>query len=229
MKKEAQWCGIGCVAALAAGCALSASGLLYGTRWALLLPGLLLGLGPGLSARFAGEKACPRGAALALGAFLTLGALLTLGVALLGGPLPLGMLSLAFRRPQMGLAAGLLLGSALSVKGRSDWIGAALLAALAVGGLTLSAAVRALAALALLLPLGFGLLLPMRAAGRARGICLGLGLALLLPVGLALLGQLTGAREGLLAALNTAFFRQARMENVSACLLAGAGMLLRAA
>ena len=126
MKKEAQWCGIGCVAALAAGCALSASGLLYGTRWALLLPGLLLGLGPGLSARFAGEKARPRGKAQ--GAFLTLGALLTLGVALLGGPLPLGMLSLAFRRPQMGLAAGLLLGSALSVQGRSDWIGAALLA-----------------------------------------------------------------------------------------------------
>ena len=63
----------------------------------------------------------------------------------------------------------------------------------------------------------------------ASGLLYGTRWALLLPVGLALLGQLTGAREGLLAALNTAFFRQARMENVSACLLAGAGMLLRAA
>ena len=35
--------------------------------------------------------------------------------------------------------------------------------------------------------------------------------------------------DGALAALNAAFFRHARMENVSACLLLGAGLFLRAA
>ena len=54
-------------------------------------------------------------------------------------------------------------------------------------------------------------------------------LALLAPVGFALLGQMAGARDGALAALNAAFFRRARMENVSACLLLGAGLFLRAA
>ena len=61
------------------------------------------------------------------------------------------------------------------------------------------------------------------------GLPMALGLALLAPVGLALLGRMTGARDGALAALNAAFFRRARMENVSACLLLGAGLFLRAA
>ena len=69
-------------------------------------------------------------------------------------------------------------------------------------------------------------------AGRIIGgflLALALGLALLAPVGFALLGQMAGARDGALAALNAAFFRRARMENVSACLLLGAGLFLRAA
>ena len=73
------------------------------------------------------------------------------------------------------------------------------------------------------------LLLLARAAGAGRWVCLALGLALLAPVGFALLGQMAGARDGALAALNAAFFRRARMENVSACLLLGAGLFLRAA
>ena len=154
MKRHASiWtCGTLALCALLA-CAVSAAGLLYGTRWALLAPGALLGIAPGLAAAASGGRSRLRPAGLALGALL-------------------------------GLQ---------------------------------------------LLPLAVGLLLPARAAGAGRWVCLALGLALLAPVGLALLGQMAGARDGALAALNAAFFRRARMENVSACLLLGAGLFLRAA
>ena len=154
MKRHASiWtCGALALCALLA-CAVSAAGLLYGTRWALLAPGALLGIAPGLAAAASGGRSRLRPAGLALGALL-------------------------------GLQ---------------------------------------------LLPLAVGLLLPARAAGAGRWVCLALGLALLAPVGLALLGQMAGARDGALAALNAAFFRRARMENVSACLLLGAGLFLRAA
>ena len=133
-----------------------------------------------------------------------------------------GLWSNALQRPQAALVCGALLGSAWSageggrVDARGGWLS---------GGLTLAVALAGLA----LLPLIAGLLLPARAAGAGRWVCLALGLALLAPVGLALLGQMTGARDGALAALNAAFFRRARMENVSACLLLGAGLFLRAA
>lgn len=153
MKRHASiWtCGTLALCALLA-CAVSAAGLLYGTRWALLAPGALLGL----------------------------------GIAVLGGPVRAGLWSNALQRPQAALGLQLL-------------------------------------------PLAVGLLLPARAAGAGRWVCLALGLALLAPVGFALLGQMAGARDGALAALNAAFFRRARMENVSACLLLGAGLFLRAA
>lgn len=117
------------------------------------------------------------------------------------------------------------------VDARGGWLSGGLTLAVALAGLALSAGTRsAAAALGLqLLPLIAGLLLPARAAGAGRWVCLALGLALLAPVGLALLGRMTGARDGALAALNAAFFRRARMENVSACLLLGAGLFLRAA
>lgn len=180
MKRHASiWtCGALALCALLA-CAVSAAGLLYGTRWALLAPGALLGIAPGLAAAASGGRSRLRPAGLALGA------LLGLGIAVLGGPVRAGLWSNALQRPQAALGLQLL-------------------------------------------PLAVGLLLPARAAGTRRWVCLALGLALLAPVGFALLGQMAGARDGALAALNAAFFRRARMENVSACLLLGAGLFLRA-
>ena len=72
-------CGALALCALLA-CAVSAAGLLYGTRWALLAPGALLGIAPGLAAAASGGRSCLRPAGLALGA------LLGLGIAVLGGP-----------------------------------------------------------------------------------------------------------------------------------------------
>ena len=140
-----------------------------------------------------------------------------------------GLWSNALQRPQAALVCGALLGSAWSagedgrVDARGGWLSGGLTLAVALAGLALSAGTRsAAAALGLqLLPLIAGLLLPARAAGAGRWVCLALGLALL--------GQMAGARDGALAALNAAFFRRARMENVSACLLLGAGLFLRAA
>lgn len=232
MKRHASiWtCGTLALCALLA-CAVSAAGLLYGTRWALLAPGALLGIAPGLAAAASGGRSRLRPAGLALGA------LLGLGIAVLGGPVRAGLWSNALQRPQAALVCGALLGSAWSageggrVDARGGWLSGGLTLAVALAGLALSAGTRsAAAALGLqLLPLAVGLLLPARATGAGRWVCLALGLALLAPVGLALLGQMAGAQDGALAALNAAFFRRARMENVSACLLLGAGPFLRAA
>lgn len=193
-------------------------------------------LGAAGAGRAVGHRARPCGSRLRP-AGLALGALLGLGIAVLGGPVRAGLWSNALQRPQAALVCGALLGSAWSageggrVDARGDWLSGGLTLAIALAGLALSAGTRsAAAALGLqLLPLAVGLLLPARAAGAGRWVCLALGLALLATVGLALLGQMAGARDGALAALNAAFFRHARMENVSACLLLGAGLFLRAA
>ena len=57
VKKHASiWmCGTLALCALLA-CAVSAAGLLYGTRWALLAPGALLGIAPGLAAAASGGR-----------------------------------------------------------------------------------------------------------------------------------------------------------------------------
>ena len=104
MKRHASiWtCGALALCALLA-CAVSAAGLLYGTRWALLAPGAL-----GLAAAASGGRSRLRPAGLALGA------LLGLGIAVLGGPVRAGLWSNALQRPQAALVCGALLGSAWS-------------------------------------------------------------------------------------------------------------------
>ena len=171
MKRHASiWtCGALALCALLA-CAVSAAGLLYGTRWALLAPGALLGIAPGLAAAASGGRSRLRPAGLALGA------LLGLGIAVLGGPVRAGLWSNALQRPQAALVCGALLGSAWSagaggrVDARGGWLSGGLTLAVALAGLALSAGTRsAAAALGLqLLPLAVGLLLPARAAGAGR-------------------------------------------------------------
>ena len=86
MKRHASiWtCGTLALCTLLA-CAVSAAGLLYGTRWALLAPGALLSIAPGLAAAASGGRSRLRPAGLALGA------LLGLGIAVLGGPVRAGL------------------------------------------------------------------------------------------------------------------------------------------
>ncbi len=140
MKRHASiWtCGALALCALLA-CAVSAAGLLYGTRWALLAPGALLGIAPGLAAAASGGRSRLRPAGLALGA------LLGLGIAVLGGPVRAGLWSNALQRPQAALVCGALLGSAWSagaggrVDARGGWLSGGLTLAVALAGLALSA------------------------------------------------------------------------------------------
>ena len=170
MKRHASICTRGTLALCTLlACAVSAAGLLYGTRWALLAPGALLGIAPGLAAAASGGRSRLRPAGLALGA------LLGLGIAVLGGPVRAGLWSNALQRPQAALVCGALLGSAWSageggrVDARGGWLSGGLTLAVALAGLALSAGTRsAAAALGLqLLPLIAGLLLPARGAGSA--------------------------------------------------------------
>ena len=142
MKRHASiWtCGTLALCALLA-CAVSAAGLLYGTRWALLAPGALLGLGIAVLGG-------PVRAGLWSNALQRPQAALVCS-ALLGS---------AWSAGEGG-----------RVDARGGWLSGGLTLAVALAGLALSAGTRsAAAALGLqLLPLIVGMLLPARGAGSA--------------------------------------------------------------
>jgi hypothetical protein len=225
-------------------CTMCALGLSSGCD-RLLLPGILLGLAPGLMGMSCGERLQIRVSSLAFGASVLFAGWL------LGVKMRVGILPVICARPEYFLLGGVLLGTAAAtgkdaslLQAKRGWLPAGVLTILTFVVLYLAKAVsmtlfaepltlqkRVLLMLPPLLPLVFGIAIAYPREVRApRAIWLSvcaiavIGLAFVL---CALMEQSRIFQASWGEQLNELLYRKARMADVTACALVQFGVLLR--